>query len=190
MKFRESGMPTEIIWDTFFDTGSVIKEMEIESSRKTLIDIGCGYGTFLIPASKTVGGSIIGIDIDDAMIDVCRQKILKNNLENVSLICGDISDLKVLKSLEYARGNIDYITMFNILHCENPTGLLKRAYDFLDEQGTVGIIHWIYGDTPRGPSMDIRPRQNDIIEWATDVGFSLHKETDLLPYHYGILLRK
>jgi tRNA G46 methylase TrmB len=38
----------------FFNPSEILKEMEVDNSIHTLLDIGCGYGTFLIPESNTV----------------------------------------------------------------------------------------------------------------------------------------
>ncbi|MEA4826376.1 MAG: hypothetical protein VB130_07050, partial [Clostridium sp.] len=54
MKYRESGMPSEELWQSFFNPVDTLKQMGVEKNIRTLIDIGCGYGTFLIPAAKLV----------------------------------------------------------------------------------------------------------------------------------------
>jgi hypothetical protein len=54
--------------------------------------------------------------------------------------------------------------------------------------GRLGIMHWNYDSrTPRGPSMDIRPRPEQCRDWAERVGFRLAmaEKIDLPPYHYG-----
>ncbi len=51
MKFRDSGMPVEKRWDDFFHPEEILTMMEIDPSIGNLLDIGCGYGTFLIPES-------------------------------------------------------------------------------------------------------------------------------------------
>jgi hypothetical protein len=50
------------------------------------------------------------------------------------------------------------------------------------------VIHWRYGDTPRGPNLDIRPRPEQIVEWAE--GLELESGViDLPPWHYGLSFR-
>jgi len=56
----------------------------------------------------------------------------------------------------------------------------------------VGVIHWNYDpSTPRGPSMDIRPRPEQCQEWVQSAGFQLISPIiQLPPYHYGMVGQK
>lgn len=81
----------------------------------------------------------------------------------------------------------DAVLLFNVLHCDQPVQLLRHAVAALNEDGKVLVIHWQYGETPRGPSLDIRPRPEQIIEWASDAGLEpLGGVIDLPPWHYGL----
>ncbi|MDP3143663.1 MAG: class I SAM-dependent methyltransferase, partial [Candidatus Omnitrophota bacterium] len=85
--------------------------------------------------------------------------------------------------------SVDYAMLFNILHLENPVGLLRETERILKKGGKVGITHWNYDPTtPRGPSMDIRPKPEQCIEWAGKAGFADPQQFDLKPYHYGIVM--
>lgn len=190
MKYRESGMPNEKMWNTFFTPVEILNKMNINNQIKILIDIGCGYGTFLLPMAKLIGKKAIGIDIDDEMIKVCRNKVKEYNIENIDLMKGDISTDETLNKLKKYIGEIDYISLFNILHCEEPTNLLENIYNLLNDNGRIGVIHWKYEKTPRGPSMEIRPKPEMIINWAIKIGFKLEKQVELLPYHYGLIFKK
>lgn len=190
MRYRESGMPSEQMWDTFFNPIEILNLMDINKQIRTLIDIGCGYGTFLLPTSEIVNTKVIGIDIDGDMLKVCRDKIKDYNAAKVELMQGDISTDDTIKELGKYNGQIDYITLFNILHCEEPIILLKNAYEILNDNGKIGIIHWKYENTPRGPSMEIRPKPEMIVNWALKAGFILEKQVELPPYHYGLIFKK
>jgi SAM-dependent methyltransferase len=179
MKYRESDMPDERQWRGFFDPEKILRALD--AGGKILLDIGCGYGTFLIPAAA-MAEKVIGIDIEEAMIRACREKVRQNRLGNVELIQGDIS--------RAPRSAADYICLFNILHCENPRALLAAARSLLAEKGRIGVIHWKRENTPRGPSMDIRPSPEDIILWAAGAGLAPLKQLDLPPYHFGLLFRQ
>src|SRR3972149_7124964 len=98
MKYRESGMPAEDLWNTFLDPEQVLTLMEVNEKTDVLIDIGCGYGTFLFPASKIVK-KVIGIDIDGQMIGYCEAKIKKFDYNNIDLVLGDISQSKTIELL-------------------------------------------------------------------------------------------
>lgn len=190
MKYRESGMPNEQMWDTFFNSQHILNQIDIDKNIKTLIDIGCGYGTFLIPAAKLVKNKVIGIDIENEMIETCRKKFQEQGIKNIDLLHGDISTEQTVKDLEKYKGEIDYICLFNILHCELPLDLLNAAYRILNSNGKIGVIHWKYENTPRGPSMEIRPTPEIINGWALTAGFVLEKYVELPPYHYGLVFIK
>lgn len=190
MKFRDSGMPNEELWNTFFSPLEIIEKLKINNETDVILDIGCGYGTFLIPASTQIKGTAIGIDIDENMIISCLNKAKKDGVNNVKLIHGDISTDATLSELTDYIGRINYISLFNILHCENPLNLITNAYNLLNKQGKIGVIHWIHADTPRGPAMDIRPTPEKIINLAMQVGLSLDAQIDLPPYHYGLVFVK
>lgn len=190
MKYRESGMPSEQLWDTFFNSIEILEQMGVNKEIRTLIDIGCGYGTFLIPSASLVANKVIGIDIDEEMINACCKKIKENEISNTELIIGDICTEKTLETVKLYGNEIDYVCLFNILHCEQPIVLLKTVYNILSPHGQIGVIHWNSEDTPRGPSMSIRPKPELLIDWATTVGFTLQNQLDLPPYHYGLLFKK
>jgi 2-polyprenyl-3-methyl-5-hydroxy-6-metoxy-1,4-benzoquinol methylase len=52
MKFRESGMPDREMWDTFFNPDTILDDLGIRGLLGNILDLGCGYGTFTIPAAR------------------------------------------------------------------------------------------------------------------------------------------
>lgn len=188
LKFRESGMPIEDMWDTFFDPAEVLTRLEVNKESKLLIEVGCGYGTFLIPAAKWLNkGTVIGIDVDPEMVNICQQKVGDTHLENVELLTSDIFTDGYMLEHETADG----VFLFNILHCENPSKLLKDTYNVLRANSNLYVIHWNYDDsTPRGPSLTIRPKPEQIILWALNEGFRFEKNIEVGQYHYGLVFAK
>ena len=85
-----------------------------------------------------------------------------------------------------------FIMLFNILHAEKSADILKETYRILRNKGRLGIIHWKYDSTtPRGPSMSIRPKPEELKNMLVNSGFSILKyNINLPPYHYGILAQK
>jgi len=189
MRYRQSGMPVEGTWETFFSPKEILIKLEVNSFIKNYLEIGCGYGTFLLPASDLVSNKAIGIDIDNVMIDVCKTKILQQEKNNIELILGDITKIDTLNTIKKFYP-IDFVGLFNILHCENPINLLQVVYDVISSNGKLGIIHWNYENTPRGPTLDIRPKKESIIEWCQSVNFQLTGTFDFKPHHFGLLFKK
>ena len=54
MKTRESGMPEEEVWRQFFDAEAVLRALKLTEKCRDVVEFGCGYGTFTIPAARIV----------------------------------------------------------------------------------------------------------------------------------------
>lgn len=187
MKIIESGMPDEDNWEKFFEPYKILKTLGLNDSIVDVADLGCGYGTFAIPAAKIINGNIYAIDIDPEMIEIVEQKTKVDDLNNVETILRDF--MSEGSGLE--NESVDYVILSNILHGEEPEKLLREAYRILKPKGKVGIIHWNYDPTtPRGPPMEIRTKPEQCIKWAISSGFNISLIYDLKPYHYGFILNK
>ncbi|OGW79643.1 MAG: methyltransferase type 11 [Omnitrophica bacterium RIFCSPLOWO2_12_FULL_44_17] len=187
MKVRESGMPDRGMWEKFFDPCKIIIQMGLDSQVRDVVEVGCGYGTFTISVAKVISGQIHAYDIDEEMIHITQAEAEKAKLNNVNAVLRDI----IADGTGLPDESVDYVMLFNILHLETPELLLKEANRILRSGGKLGIIHWNYDpSTPRGPSMEIRPKPKACIRWAEQVGFHSPKRYDLKPYHYGIVLTK
>ena len=54
MRTRESGMPEEPVWSSFFDPEATLRTLGVRPQSGDVVDFGCGYGTFAIPAAGIV----------------------------------------------------------------------------------------------------------------------------------------
>ena len=188
MKARESGMPDEEMWQSFFSPSKTLLTLGLHGDISDVAEFGCGYGTFTIPAAQIVKGTVHALDIEADMIASTRAKAKQHNLPNVQLHQRDF----VSAGSGLPDASTDYVMMFNILHAEEPELLLAEAFRILRGGGTLGIMHWNHDPTtPRGPSMDIRPKPSQCAEWAENAGFVIVlPRIDLPPYHYGIVTKK
>ena len=187
MKIRESGMPIEEEWNSFFAPDKILEMLGLSSFDVDVADFGCGYGTFTIPAARIIQGRVYAFDIEPEMIKAVNKKAKDNNLDNVITVLRDfISEGSGLKDL-----SVDFVMLFNILHDVKPTLLLQEAFRILRTGGKVGIIHWNFDtSTPRGPPLEMRPKPEKCRKWAESIGFVFVKQFDLKPYHYGMVLKK
>jgi SAM-dependent methyltransferase len=188
MKIRDSGMPDPQTWESFFEPSRVLRRLAFSSSTDDVADLGCGYGTFSIPAAQLTSGSVHAFDIDREMIEATYTKARSLGLSNLMAVERDF----VAEGTGLPEGLTGYAMLFNVLHAEDAASLLREAFRILRAQGVLGIIHWIHdAGTPRGPDLSIRPRPEQCRTWAEQVGFILEGSPILLPpYHYGLVLRK
>ena len=53
---------------------------------KTLLDVGCGSGILMICAAKLGSGTMTGIDVDPAAVDITRKKLEKNGKKQIHFL--------------------------------------------------------------------------------------------------------
>jgi SAM-dependent methyltransferase len=185
MKLRESGMPEEDYWESLFDVELILDRMGIDATVRDVAELGCGYGTFTVPVARRISGMIETCDIDPALVAWTIQRAREAGLNNVRAEVRDV----LMEGFGGEPQTKDACLLFNILHGEEPECLLAQAARVVRPGGRVLVIHWRYDPaTPRGPSMDIRPRPEQIIEWArkTRMLRFVAPALDLPPWHYGL----
>jgi 2-polyprenyl-3-methyl-5-hydroxy-6-metoxy-1,4-benzoquinol methylase len=163
-----SGIKTNQIFERFFSTKAFIDEQDINEALKwshsyfilnyfkflpldkkvKILDIGCGYGRYLLSLLKLGYKNCYGIDISEEQIDYARDVIRINNiekadamfwLENKELSFDVILAIDVLEHL-----NSDDL----IVLCKKIYGSLKRGGKFIVQvpNGIAPINPIIYGD--------------------------------------------
>jgi SAM-dependent methyltransferase len=189
MKLRESGMPEEAYWETLLDVELVLDRLGVDQTLRNVVELGCGYGTFTLPVARRISGVLETVDIEPAMVERTRRRARAAGLHNVVCQVRDV----MTEGFGGVPESRDACLLFNILHCEDPVGLLALAARGVRRGGGVLVIHWRYDPaTPRGPSLDIRPRPQQILDWAgqTSLLTAAGAIVDLPPWHYGLRLRR
>jgi ubiquinone/menaquinone biosynthesis C-methylase UbiE len=188
MKGRESGMPDEDAWESFFDPDKILAKLRLDPSYQLVVEFGCGYGTFTIPAARRCAGIVHAFDFEPGMVERTRNRAKTEGIANVR---ADLRDL-IAEGTRLKSQSADYVMLFNILHVEQPLTLLAETWRVLRPGGLLGIMHWNYDpSTPRGPSMDIRPKPEQCRQWAVEAGFQAASDTIDLPlYHYGLIFER
>jgi SAM-dependent methyltransferase len=189
VKLRDSGMPAETYWETLFDVPLILDRLGIDSRLRDLVELGGGYGTFTLPVAIRISGTLTTYDISESMIARIQQRARATGLTNIRSEVRDV----FADGFGVAAASQDACLLFNILHGEVPSRLLTEAARVVRPGGAVLVIHWRCDiATPRGPSLDIRPRPDQIVNWASQTqqleanGAVL----DLPPWHYGIRFRR
>jgi ubiquinone/menaquinone biosynthesis C-methylase UbiE len=188
MKGRESGMPEESWWASFFDVENALDALLGKSAHAgDMVEFGCGYGTFTLPAALRTTGIITALDLEPDMTAIVRQKANELHLKNIRIVQRDF----VADGTGLDTGSQFHAMIYNLLHLENPAGLLLEAYRVLKPGGSLSVMNWRSDiPTPRGPSLNIRPQPEQCEKWIVETGFTRVERVNLevsCPYHFGLV---
>lgn len=188
MKLRESGMPPQDYWETLLDVPLILDAFGVDAATGDVVELGCGYGTFTVPLARRIRGTVHTLDIDPAMVALTVQRAAGAGLTNIKAEARDV----LAGGFGLPAGSCDAALLFNILHAEEPVALLRAARDVVRPGGLVAVIHWRSDiATPRGPSLHIRPRPEQIAAWAVEAGLGVDGPSfGLPPWHFGLKLRR
>ncbi len=186
---RESGMPAVDYWETFFDPDCILTCLGVKREAQSIAEFGCGYGTFTIPAARLISGVVTTFDIDPDMVAFTTRRAEELGIRNIAASRRDF----VKDGTGLPDHSVDFVMLFNLLHIEDPQSLLAESKRILRIQGKVGIIHWRSDiETPRGPSLSIRPTIEDCRSWGESVGFSYEREHvfECCNWHWGLTMSR
>ncbi len=185
MRIRDSGMPDAKVWEGFFEPCRILAQLAFAGGRGDVAEFGCGYGTFTVAAAARTTGTVHAFDIDPVMVRTVAARASAAGLGNVRVEPRDF----VADGTGLPDASVDYAMLFNILHADDPVGLLREANRVLRPGGKAAVIHWIHDPaTPRGPDLAIRPRPEQCAAWLRQAGFEVDMPTiSLPPWHYGMV---
>lgn len=189
MKGRESGMPDASYWESFFNPRCILERLDCGCHLGDAVEFGCGYGTFTLPAARLAAGRVFALDIEPALVAETALKADEAGLPNVVAEERDF----VAAGCGRPDGSVGYAMLFNILHIENPVGLLREAHRALSPGGAAAVIHWRRDiTTPRGPSLDIRPGPEECRAWGEAAGLEFVRYESLCccSWHWGLIMRR
>ncbi|WP_353779860.1 bifunctional demethylmenaquinone methyltransferase/2-methoxy-6-polyprenyl-1,4-benzoquinol methylase UbiE [Winogradskyella sp. 3972H.M.0a.05] len=106
------------------------------TNPETILDIATGTGDLAINLSKSAANSIVGLDISEGMLEVGREKIEKQNLQDtIQMIIGDS------ENLPFEDNSFDAITVaFGIRNFENLEKGLSEILRVLKPNGIFVIL--------------------------------------------------
>lgn len=105
---------------------------------KTLLDIGCGWGTLMLTAAKEYGLKVTGVTLSEEQYKLVQKRIYDEGLE-------DVAEVKLEDYRELGDQQWDYVTsvgMFEHVGPENLPEYFKDVNRYLKPNG-VALIHGI-----------------------------------------------
>ncbi|MEJ6400133.1 cyclopropane-fatty-acyl-phospholipid synthase family protein [Nicoliella lavandulae] len=115
----------------------IIKKLNPNPGR-TLLDIGCGWGTLMLTAAKEFGLTVAGITLSQEQYDYVQNRIQQEGLDDVATVY--LRDYR-----DYHDEQFDYVTsvgMFEHVGKENLGEYFKYVNKYLKPNG-VALIHGI-----------------------------------------------
>ena len=78
-------MPDEAYWDSFFQPEGILDRLLVTNKGGcyNLVEFGCGYGTFSLPAAKRTRGTVTALDIEPMMVELVAERAKADGLLNV-----------------------------------------------------------------------------------------------------------
>ncbi|MGI9570888.1 MAG: class I SAM-dependent methyltransferase, partial [Desulfobulbia bacterium] len=110
----------------------IVDELQL-TADDTLLDIGCGWGSFAKYAAKSTGASVTGITLSSEQLRYARKS--QNSDSNIH--CNFL--LKDYRDLEGEYSKISSIEMIEAVGKENWKNYFKILYERLSENGTAVI---------------------------------------------------
>ncbi|WP_285117839.1 class I SAM-dependent methyltransferase [Lactococcus petauri] len=101
---------------------------------KTLLDVGCGYGTLALTLAKKYGLKATLVDVNSRALDLAKKNADKNNIEVNGIFLSNIYD-NVEGKFDAIISNPPIRAGKEVVHT-----ILSDAYDHLNDDGHLTIV--------------------------------------------------
>jgi ubiquinone/menaquinone biosynthesis C-methylase UbiE len=168
----------------WLDTFEVLAFTEIGDWDR-VADIGCGPGYFTIPLAKAlINGKLYALDINEEMVEACRERVAQARLGNVEVLKCDEFDFPIEK------GSLNGLFLaFVIQQSPDKPRFLRAVRELLRPRGWCSILEWYHMETETGPPVERRVDPGDMREMATGAGFRYVAWRDINGEQYMMTLR-
>ncbi|WP_367600105.1 class I SAM-dependent methyltransferase [Lactococcus garvieae] len=114
---------SRVLLDTFQSEGA-----------KTLLDVGCGYGTLALTLAKKYGLKATLVDVNSRALDLAKKNADKNNIE--------VNDIFLSNIYDNVEGKFDAIISNPPIRAgkEVVHTILSDAYEHLNDDGHLTIV--------------------------------------------------
>lgn len=160
------------------DTDKVV--LKLLKRNDFFLDIGCGPGDYLIPASK-ISKNIFGIDTHVESVDKLKKISLNVTLSDAT------------KKLSFENNFFDSILIANVFHGFKEDGNDKKVIDevkrILKKNGVLGIVEF-KKDSERGPPKEIKLSEKELEIIMKKYGFFKVNYINVGEFNYLLILKQ
>ena len=160
----------------------------IEVQRGSVVaDIGAGSGYYSTRLARLVGpeGRVYANDIQQAMLDIIRDRIARERISNIELVLGTPTDPRL------PRAAVDLAIMVDVYHeFSAPQVMLGRIRESLKPGGRLVLLEY-RGEDPRVPILPLH--KMTVAQAKTEVeaeGFTLTDVKEDLPWQHVLIFTK
>ncbi len=163
----------------------VVDSMNLAPSD-VVADLGAGTGYFTFRlADRVPAGRVFAVDIQPEMLDIMRQRLEEQNVDNVTLVRGEITDPQL------PSDSIDAALMVDAYHeFSHPREMMRNLVEALVPGGRVILIEYRNED----PSIPIKPlhkmSEAQVRKEMEAVGLEWVNTKDMLPRQHFLVFRK
>jgi|SRR5580658_6271480 ubiquinone/menaquinone biosynthesis C-methylase UbiE len=128
--------PALSFWDRF---GQRTVERLGLSPGEIVLDVCCGSGASALPAAARVApdGRVIGVDLSDRLIDLCRAKAAMRGLRNVEVRWGD------MEHLDFPDESFDAVVcVFGLFFADDMSSAASGLWRLVRPGGRLAITTW------------------------------------------------
>lgn len=149
------------------------------SRGQTVLDFGCGSGTYTIPTAKIAGepGKVYALDKDRQVLDELMQKAKSAGLENIAKM-----ETSGGLGIDLADESVDKVLLFDVFH----------SYYFLQTGDRGRLLAEIYRIMKPSASLSVWPKhmESEAGGEIENAGFQLVEELSLVLVHENKNLEK
>jgi tRNA A58 N-methylase Trm61 len=109
------------------------------SQAQTVLDYGCGSGTFTIPSARIVGkrGRVYAFEARSSFLERVREKAREMGLDNIIAVLSD----SFKPNINLPDKSVDIILVYDVMHeIDNRVGLLKELHRVLKRDGILSVF--------------------------------------------------
>ena len=189
---RQYALPMSAAGAGWLERGERQQEENTELSLRLLdvapgsvvADIGAGSGYYSSRLARMVGpsGRVYANDIQQAMLDIIRDRIARERLSNIELVLGTPTDPRL------PRAAVDMVLMVDVYHeFSEPQVMLRRIRESLKPGGRVILLEY-RGEDPKVPILPAH--KMTVAQAKTEVeaeGFTLTTVKEDLPWQHVLV---